>query len=264
MAFLVVETFKFVGVAGATTGGAVVGGGVAGGCVDVGGVVVGGVVVGGCVDVGGVVVGGVVVGGCEDVGGVVVGGVVVGGVVVGGVVVGGVVVGGVVVGGVVVPSVGSRKSIRFGEKAPGFETRSREAIVRRREDTSEGESDGNTESSTAAAPATCGVAIDVPDIVADAEFDEIPAERTLTPGAKISTQEPKLEKEARASLAETAATVSAAAALAGDERQASTFELPAATATVTPSATTRAIASSRTCDAEPPSERFTTAGTPAT
>jgi hypothetical protein len=131
--------------------------------------------------------------------GVVVGGVVVGGVVVGGVVVGvvvdgevveGAVVGGVVVVGGVEPSDGSRYSRRFGEKKPGFETRFNVAIEMRRDDTSEGVSVGNTESSTAAAPATCGEAIEVPVSRFDAVSDVYHAERIPIPGAKTSRHEP--------------------------------------------------------------------------
>ena len=43
---------------------------------------------------------------------------------------------------------------------------------------------------TAAAPATCGEAMDVPEYVADADADVMPAESTSTPGAKRSTSEP--------------------------------------------------------------------------
>jgi hypothetical protein len=45
----------------------------------------------------------------------------------------------------------------------------------------------------AAAPATCGVAIDVPLIVLVAESPVCHAEAMLEPGAKMSRQEPKLE-----------------------------------------------------------------------
>src|SRR5690554_6394089 len=52
----------------------------------------------------------------------------------------------------------------------------------------------------AAAPATCGVAIEVPDRVAVAVFDDGLADRMLTPGAWTSTQVPKFENEACALL----------------------------------------------------------------
>jgi hypothetical protein len=57
-----------------------------------------------------------------------------------------------------------------------------------------------------------------------------------TPGAKISTQDPKLEKPALVSLLSVAATVMALVAEAGDVVQAFTFEFPAATTTVIPAA----------------------------
>jgi hypothetical protein len=59
-----------------------------------------------------------------------------------------------------------------------------------------------------------------------------------TPGAKMSTQVPKFENDARLSEESLAATVSAEGVRAGDVLHASAFELPAATATVTPSAIT--------------------------
>ena len=49
---------------------------------------------------------------------------------------------------------------------------------------------GVTPSKRAAAPATCGVAIEVPDKERDAVGDEVAAETIADPGAKISTQEP--------------------------------------------------------------------------
>jgi hypothetical protein len=45
----------------------------------------------------------------------------------------------------------------------------------------------------AATPATCGDAMDVPDICAVAVLLEIPAEMIEEPGAKISTQAPIFE-----------------------------------------------------------------------
>ena len=84
-------------------------------------------------------------------------------------------------------------------------------------------------SSTAAAPATCGVAIDVPDRVLVAVGLVYQSETICEPGAKVSTQVPKLEYDARASVRSVAATVRAAAARAGDWVQALTLSLPAAT-----------------------------------
>ena len=56
-----------------------------------------------------------------------------------------------------------------------------------------------------------------------------------TPGAKRSTHDPRLENDARRSSRSVAATVSAVGSRAGEESQASSSSLPAATATVTPS-----------------------------
>jgi hypothetical protein len=46
---------------------------------------------------------------------------------------------------------------------------------------------------SAATPATCGDAIDVPDIRAVAAVPEIPADVMELPGAKISTHAPTFE-----------------------------------------------------------------------
>ncbi len=62
----------------------------------------------------------------------------------------------------------------------------------------------------------------------------IQEEMTFWPGAKISTTEPKLEKEARASAMVLAPTVTAEGARAGDVVLASVLEFPAATATCIP------------------------------
>lgn len=77
----------------------------------------------------------------------------------------------------------------------------------------------------AATPATCGVAIDVPLIVAVAVFEVCPAERMSAPGAKRSRHLPTLEDPSedvhRASIEVVAPTVSAAATRAGDVSHAS-------------------------------------------
>ena len=72
----------------------------------------------------------------------------------------------------------------------------------------------------AATPATCGEAIEVPLKVAVAVVDVYQAERIDEPGAKISTQVPKLEKEERASLDVVEPVVIAFAARAGETLQA--------------------------------------------
>src|SRR5690606_28211048 len=49
---------------------------------------------------------------------------------------------------------------------------------------------GSSERWTAAAPATCGAAIEVPEMVWETESEPIQAEVMATPGAKRSTQDP--------------------------------------------------------------------------
>jgi len=73
------------------------------------------------------------------------------------------------------------------------------------------------ESSSAAAPLTCGAAIEVPLIVLTAVFElPIQEEVMFTPGAEISTQLPVLLNEANASLLSVAPTVIAAGAREGE------------------------------------------------
>src|SRR5258708_27264117 len=86
----------------------------------------------------------------------------------------------------------------------------------------------------ATAPATCGVAIEVPLIVFVAVLLPIHADVMFTPGALIFTQLPKLEKYANASLMSVAPTVMALGVLDGDSLQALAALLPAATAYTTP------------------------------
>jgi hypothetical protein len=83
---------------------------------------------------------------------------------------------------------------------------------------------------SAATPTTCGVAIDVPLIVLVAVALVYHADVMLEPGAKMSTQVPKLENEDRASVLVVEPTVIAGAARAGEAVQALTLLLPAATA----------------------------------
>ena len=68
---------------------------------------------------------------------------------------------------------------------------------------------------SAATPAVCGVAIDVPLIVFVAVVDENQSEVMFTPGAKISTQVPKFAHDALWSVESVADTVMAAAARTG-------------------------------------------------
>ena len=80
------------------------------------------------------------------------------------------------------------------------------------------------------------------------------------PGAKISTTEPKLEKEERASVEVVEPTVMASGVLAGDEVEASVLLFPAATHITIPSVMALLTASSVACDAPPPNDILPTAG----
>jgi hypothetical protein len=68
----------------------------------------------------------------------------------------------------------------------------------------------------AIAPATCGEAIDVPEMVLIAVFLPIHADVIFTPGAIMSTHGPVLLKEARVSALVLAATVMAAGTREGE------------------------------------------------
>jgi hypothetical protein len=118
----------------------------------------------------------------------------------------------------------------------------------------------------ATTPATCGAAIEVPDLLEVAVGPVIPAEMMCMPGAKMSTHEPRFEKSANASVEVVAPTVIAEAALDGEKLQASEYELPAATTNVIPSATPRATASliATSIPEMVPRLMLATAGTPAT
>lgn len=59
--------------------------------------------------------------------------------------------------------------------------------------TSDGVNVGVRDSKTAATPATCGVAIEVPEIVFVAVAEVIQSETMYEPGAKRSTHDPKFE-----------------------------------------------------------------------
>ena len=71
-------------------------------------------------------------------------------------------------------------------------------------------------SERAMAPATCGEAIDVPEIVSESEVLLIHDEVMYKPGAIISTQVPMLLYEATASVLVLAATVIAFGTRAGE------------------------------------------------
>lgn len=78
----------------------------------------------------------------------------------------------------------------FGEPAPEFDTIFSVACSVNFCATCNGDKVGSAFNNNAAAPATCGQAIDVPLIVAVAVSEEIPTDFTDDPGAKTSTQEP--------------------------------------------------------------------------
>jgi len=80
------------------------------------------------------------------------------------------------------------------------------------------------------------------------------------PGAKMSTQVPKLEKEERASVLVVEPTVMALGTRAGEELHALALELPAATAKVTPRLMAPLTAESRALLAPPPRLMLATAG----
>src|SRR6266545_3364468 len=134
----------------------------------------------------------------------------------------------------VVPPVPVKRS-RFGEPVPGLPTAPVVALFTIVSRTCCGLNDVLPARISAAAPATCGVAIDVPLIVFVAESLEFQEDVMPTPGAKMSRQVPMLEKEAFASFCWVAPTVIAAGTRAGDWVQAfsgrpSASPLPAAMA----------------------------------
>ena len=102
----------------------------------------------------------------------------------------------------------------------------------------------------------------MPDSSSVAVSPEYQSETMSTPGAKRSTHDPRLENDARRSSRSVAATVSAVGSRAGEESQASSSSLPAATATVTPSSMRPRIAASTFSPAGPLRLRFATAGVP--
>ena len=116
----------------------------------------------------------------------------------------------------------------------------------------------------ATTPATCGDAIDVPDIEVRSVVLRMYDDVMETPGANTSTHEPKFEKLARRSVEPVAPTVIAKGALAGDTPHALALSLPAATTIVMPSATARAMAAFSVVENPPPKLMFATAGVPAT
>ena len=113
---------------------------------------------------------------------------------------------------------------------------------------------------SAATPATCGEAIDVPLSVAVAVFEVNQAERIPEPGANKSRHVPKFENEDLASVDVVEPTVIAFAALAGDELHALALLFPAATAITTPAFERLLTAVSSALEAPPPRLMLATAG----
>src|SRR5690349_2571072 len=126
-----------------------------------------------------------------------------------------------------------------------------------------GEAVGFVSRNNAATPVTCGVAIDVPEIVFVAVSLVFHDEVMLLPGAKMSRHVPKFENEARASLIVVAPTVIALGTSAGEVVHASTLLLPAAIAYVTPSLMELVTAVSSAEERPPPKLMLATAGWPA-
>jgi hypothetical protein len=87
----------------------------------------------------------------------------------------------------------------------------------------------------------------------------IQVDRMLTPGAKMSTMEPKLEKEAILSLLSVAPTVKTVGSEAGETLAASWASLPAAMARKRPAVTALAAALLTLVDLEPPRDMLPTA-----
>ena len=87
----------------------------------------------------------------------------------------------------------SEYNSRSGEPAPGEVTFPVVAAVVILVVTSATVSVGFADKTSAATPATCGEAIDVPEMVLVDVVDRYQAEVMAEPGAKISRHEPKLE-----------------------------------------------------------------------
>ena len=132
--------------------------------------------------------------------------------------------------GVGVGPVSSEYSSRLGDPDPGLVTLFSVELLMIAEVTVAGEAVVFVSRKSAATPATCGAAIEVPEIVLVAVSLVLQEEVMLEPGAKMSRQVPKLENEERASALVVAPTVIALATRAGDVVQASALLLPAAIA----------------------------------
>src|SRR5690606_7320526 len=148
----------------------------------------------------------------------------------------------------------------FGVPSPGLPILSAVAPSVRAVATASGVASGWPARYTAAAPATWGLAIEVPDIVLVPWSLSFQAEVMSEPGAYRSTTEPKLEKSDWASSLVLEATVRASGTRAGEPWPASADSLPAATAKVTPEAMALATAASRAGSAAPPRLMLATEG----
>src|SRR5262245_21003310 len=112
-------------------------------------------------------------------------------------------------------------SSRFGEPAPGFTMTPGVASATSRSRTCCGVKVGFADRTSAAAPAVCGVAMEVPLSTAVAVSDVIHADVMFTPGANRSRQVPKLENDARTSVMSDAPSVIAVGTRAGEKLHAS-------------------------------------------
>ena len=104
----------------------------------------------------------------------------------------------------------------MGDPDPGFVTLFSVALLLIAEATVAGDALGFVSKKSAATPATCGDAIEVPEIVFVAVLLVAQAEVILEPGAKMSTHVPKFENEDRASELVVDPTVSALVTRAGE------------------------------------------------
>jgi hypothetical protein len=137
---------------------------------------------------------------------------------------------GVGVGVGVGPPPNNENNNRFGEPVPALVTLFGVELLMIAAATVAGEALGFVSRNNAATPATCGDAIDVPEIVLVAVSLVRHAEVMLLPGAKMSRHVPKIENDERASVVDDEPTVIALATRAGDVVQASTASFPAAIA----------------------------------
>ena len=114
----------------------------------------------------------------------------------------------------------NENSSRLGEPVPAFVTLFGVELLMIAAVTVAGEALGFVSRNSAATPATCGDAIDVPEIVFIAVSLVFHDDVMSVPGAKMSTQVPKFEVEDRASLIVVFPTVIAFGTRAGDTLQA--------------------------------------------